>query len=132
MRAVIIGADEDDAILAEAARLSALGVTCIQRWCPSPPNGQGSELPVDTRVVVLLCDRLNRRQLRHIRQQTAVLGIRVIYCRHSVVDLREKLGRLVGQGGEEGNMRQKDSRMIVSEILLRRGPPLVKRRLASP
>ncbi|WP_168735149.1 DUF2325 domain-containing protein [Pseudothauera rhizosphaerae] len=95
MRALVVGADRVRPICAELEQTSPLGVTCTECWSGRQPGDARRPLPADTRVVVVLCDRVNHNLLFSVRRQAEGRGVPVVYCRHSLVDVRAKIARLV-------------------------------------
>ena len=55
-------------------------------------------IPIDTRFVVVVCDRVNHDLLYSVKRQAASRGLPMVYCRHSLVDLRDKLMRMFADG----------------------------------
>ncbi|THF67214.1 DUF2325 domain-containing protein [Pseudothauera nasutitermitis] len=95
MKALVVGADKVRTIRAELEQTAHLGVTRTECWSGRQPGDVRRCIPADTRVVVVLCDRVNHNLLFSVRRQAEGRGVPVLYCRHSVVDVREKLARLV-------------------------------------
>ncbi len=94
MRALVVGADRVQPILAELKQSAHLGVTRTDHWSGRQPGDKIRPIPQNTRIVVVLCDRVNHELLHSVRRQAASLGVPVLYCRHSLVDIRDKLARL--------------------------------------
>jgi len=95
MRALVVGADRVDAIRAELERTAHLGVSRTEHWSGRHVGDKRRPIPIDTRLVVVLCDRINHDLLYSVRRQAASRGLPVVYCRHSLVDMRDKLARVV-------------------------------------
>ncbi|ANQ85564.1 DUF2325 domain-containing protein [Azoarcus olearius] len=94
-RALVVGADRVDAIRAELEQAAHLGVTRTEHWSGRQVGDNRRQIPGDTRLVVVLCDRINHDLLYSVRRQAASRGLPVVYCRHSLVDMRDKLARFV-------------------------------------
>lgn len=95
MKALIVGADRVRAIRSELERSPHLGVTRTVHWSGRQAGDSQRSIPNDTRLVVVLCDRINHDLLYSVRRQAASQGVPMVYCRHSLVDMREKLAQLV-------------------------------------
>ena len=102
MKALVVGADRVRSICAELEQSGPLGVTRTECWSGRQPADARRAIPADTRVVVVLCDRVNHNLLHSVRRQADGRGLPVLYCRHSVVDVREKLARLVANPDRRG------------------------------
>lgn len=100
MRALVVGADRVDAIRAELERAAHLGVSRTEHWSGRHVADKRRPIPIDTRLVVVLCDRINHDLLYSVRRQAASRGLPVVYCRHSLVDMRDKLARVVPSATE--------------------------------
>lgn len=94
-RALVVGADRVDAIRAELEQSAHLGVTRTEHWSGRQVGDNRRAIPSDTRFVVVLCDRINHDLLYSVRRQAESRGVPVVYCRHSLVDMRDKLARFV-------------------------------------
>lgn len=93
MNALIVGADRIEPIRRELVALGErLGITRTEHWSGRSVGDTRKSLSRDTRLVVVICDRLNHQLLRHVRKQAERLGVPLVYARHSLVDLRERIG----------------------------------------
>ena len=92
MPALIVGADRVDTIRAEILRVAGrLGIHGVDHW-PGRKAGEGRRvLPCHTRLVVFVCDRANHMLMRHVRRQAEAQGVAMVFCRHSAIELRERL-----------------------------------------
>ncbi|ENO84509.1 hypothetical protein C666_17195 [Thauera linaloolentis 47Lol = DSM 12138] len=89
----MVGADRVDAIRNELFQSEHLGITCAEHWSGRHVHENRKPIPIDTRVVVVLCNRVSHDLLYSIKRQATSRGLPVVFCRHSVVDLRDKLSR---------------------------------------
>lgn len=94
MKALVVGADRIDAIRAELERTAPFGVRRTEHWSGRQVGDVRRAIPGDTRLVVVLCDRVNHDLLHSVRRQAGRRGLPVVYCRHSLVELRDKVARL--------------------------------------
>lgn len=96
MKALIVGADHVDSIkqaLAQLPGLSGLGSTT--HWTGRKVGDERRKIPVDTRLIVVICDRVNHQLLRSVREQARQHAVPMLYTRHSVTEIREKLAGIV-------------------------------------
>lgn len=95
MQALIVGADRVEGIRAEILRhADQFGIRDIEHWPGRKVSDTSRQLPRKTGLVVFMCDRANHMLMRNVRKQAADMGIPMVFCRHSVTDLRERLGEL--------------------------------------
>lgn len=94
MKALVVGADKVKAIRAELEQLPRLGVTQTEHWSGRQVGDVRRAIPSNTAMVVVLCDRVNHDLLYSVRRQASSRGLPVVYCRHSLVDMRAKLARM--------------------------------------
>ena len=95
MNALIVGADRIEPIRQELERHSeSLGIRRCLHWSGRHVGDSRRQVPGDTRVIVMICDRLSHQLLNNVRKQAQKLGVPVIYARHSLVEVREKLEAL--------------------------------------
>lgn len=95
MNALIVGADHIEPIRQELVRLGeALGITRTEHWSGRHVGDCRRQISCDTRLIVVICSRLSHPLLHSVRRQAGRLGVPVIYARHSLVELRDKLGAL--------------------------------------
>ncbi|MCV2217118.1 hypothetical protein [Thauera sp. Sel9] len=97
MRALVVGADRVDAIRNELIRSAHLGITCAEHWSGRHVHQNRKPIPIDTRVVVVLCNRVSHDLLYSIKRQAASRDLVLVFCRHSVVELRDKLSRVAAR-----------------------------------
>ncbi|PKO82722.1 MAG: hypothetical protein CVU19_00320 [Betaproteobacteria bacterium HGW-Betaproteobacteria-13] len=93
MKALIVGADKVRALRNELEQFPSIGVQRTEHWSGRHVGDVRRQIPSDTGVVIVLCDRVNHDLLFSVRRQAASRGLPVVYCRHSVIDMRDKLGR---------------------------------------
>lgn len=92
MNALIVGADRIEPIRHALVQLGErLGITRTEHWSGRSVGDTRRQMPADTRLVVVICDRLNHQLLHSVRKQAGKRGLPVIYARHSLVELRDKL-----------------------------------------
>lgn len=93
MKALIVGADRVDTIRAEINRRAAdFGRRGrIDHWDGRKVGDSRREIPSDTHLVVVVCDRANHMLMNSVKKQALRLRIPVVYCRHSATELRERL-----------------------------------------
>lgn len=93
MTALIVGADRVDTIRAEIFRMAGnLGITGeADHWTGRKTLDARREIPLDTRLVIIVCDRANHMLMRNVRTQAERRNIPVVFCRHSATELRERL-----------------------------------------
>lgn len=95
MNALIVGADRIEPIRQEVVRPgNALGITRTEHWSGRSVGDTRRQVPRDTRLIVVICDRLNHQLLQGVRRQAGRLGVPVIYVRHSLLEVRDKLQAL--------------------------------------
>ena len=106
MTALIVGADKVDTIRAEIFRIAGhLGITGdADHWAGRKVGDSRREIPRDTRLVVIVCDRASHMLMKNVRNQAERRNIPIIFCRHSATELRERLGCLGPCGGTGGFM----------------------------
>lgn len=95
MRALIVGADRVRGIREEVEQSRPFGVTRTDCWDGRHVGDVRRVIPADTRLVIVLCDRLNHNLLASVRRQAEDRSLPLVYCRHSRVDVRDKIGRCV-------------------------------------
>lgn len=95
MQALIVGADRVDTIRAEILRVgSQLGIEKVDHWPGRKASESRRAIPSRTRLVVFVCDRANHMLMKNVRKQAEDLGIPMVFCRHSVLEVRERLDDL--------------------------------------
>jgi len=98
MRALVVGADRIETIRSELLQSRHLGITRTDHWSGRQVGDNRRAIPIDTRFVVVVCDRVNHDLLYSVKRQAASRGLPMVYCRHSLVDLRDKLMRMFADG----------------------------------
>ncbi len=95
MTALIVGADRVEPIRQEIVRLaSGIGISRTEHWSGRKNGDVKRCIPGGTRLVVVMCDRVSHPLLSSVRKQADKLRVPVIFCRHSIIDMRDKLSRL--------------------------------------
>ena len=95
MQALIVGADRVDTIRAEIMRVGPqLGIEKVDHWPGRKVSESRRAIPSRTRLVVFVCDRANHMLMKNVRKQAEDLGIPMVFCRHSVLEVRERLDDL--------------------------------------
>lgn len=98
MSLLIVGADNVRTIENEVARLApALLDTPTEHWSGRKAGDSRRVIPSRTRLVVVVCARVNHELLRHVRRQAEKSDVPLIYCRHSALEMREKLAEFIGR-----------------------------------
>lgn len=103
MKALVVGADKVKAIRTELEQQPRLGVTKTEHWSGRQVGDVRRAIPANTAMVVVLCDRVNHDLLHSVRRQASCRGLPVVYCKHSLVDMREKLARLLDKLGVDAS-----------------------------
>lgn len=92
MKALIVGADHIEPIRYELANGSICGgVTVTAHWTGRKVGDERRKIPSDTGLVVVICDRINHQLLRNVRDQAKRRDLPLLYARHSLTEIREKL-----------------------------------------
>lgn len=106
VNALIVGADRVDSIRAEINRRAAETGRhgAIDHWDGRKAGDSRREIPNDTQLVVIVCDRASHMLMRSVRSQAQRRKIPVVFCRHSAIELRQRLCELdclfnAAQGG---------------------------------
>lgn len=98
MTFLIVGADNVRTIENEVVRcMPFLASSRAQHWTGRKAGDSRRIMSADTRLVVVVCERINHELLRHVRKEAARIDAPLIYCRHSIVDMREKLADFIGR-----------------------------------
>ena len=96
MQALIVGADRVDGIRAEIDRVAArLGIREVDHWPGRKVADCRRALSRRTGLVIFMCDRANHMLMHNVRRQAEGLGIPMVFCRHSAIELRARLENLV-------------------------------------
>ncbi|NTV11412.1 MAG: DUF2325 domain-containing protein [Zoogloea sp.] len=111
MKALIVGADRIDGIRAEIFRHAEAfdRPGCINHWNGRKVGDSLREIPSDTRLIVIVCDRASHMLMRSVRNQALRRNIPIVFCRHSATELRQRLGELSGAFGEAETPRRRVS-----------------------
>lgn len=97
MAALIVGADRIESIRGELSRIAH----CMnwsgeaEHWTGRKPYDAKRTLPHNVRLVIIVCDRSNHMLMKNVRTQADKRNIPVVFCRHSVTELRERLDELL-------------------------------------
>ena len=91
MKALIVGADRVEPIREELERAGHFGITRTEHWSGRKVGDVRRGVSDDTRLIVVICDRINHKLLDHVRKQANKLGVPTLYSRHSLVEIRDKL-----------------------------------------
>jgi hypothetical protein len=91
MKALIVGADRVEPIRDELQRASHFCITRTEHWSGRKVGDVRRAVSEDTRLIVVICDRINHKLLDHVRKQASKLGVPMLYSRHSLVEIRDKL-----------------------------------------
>lgn len=98
MGLLIVGADNVRSIENEVARLAPeLLDAPTEHWTGRKAGDSRRVIPSRTRLVVVVCARVNHELLRHVRRQAEKSAVPLIYCRHSALEMREKLEAFIGR-----------------------------------
>jgi hypothetical protein len=107
MTALIVGADRIEPIREELVRSSnPICVTHTEHWSGRKAGDLRRVVPDGTRLIVVVCDRVNHSLLASVRRQAGKLGVPMIYCRHSLLDLRQKLAGIRPPASESRAQRE--------------------------
>ena len=87
---LLIGADQVDAIKKE---LAAAGLTRVEHWSGRKPGDRKRALPHDTGLLVVMTDFVSHGLVRKVREDAARRHVDVLYCRRSLIEVRDKLRR---------------------------------------
>ncbi|NSL54970.1 DUF2325 domain-containing protein [Uliginosibacterium aquaticum] len=100
MKALIVGADHVDPIRQELEHNPHLrGFTATEHWTGRKVGDERRKIPSGTGLVVVICDRINHQLLRNVRDQAKRRELPLLYARHSLTEIREKLAGLVLEAG---------------------------------
>lgn len=95
MKALIVGADHVDPIKEElVGNPYFCGVTVTEHWTGRKVGDERRKIPLGTGLVVVICNRLNHQLLRSVREQARRRSLPMLYARHSLTEIREKLASL--------------------------------------
>jgi hypothetical protein len=92
MKALIVGADRIETIrqaLVQSERFSE-----TEHWSGRKVGDEKRVIPSGTRLVVVICDRVNHKLLRNVREQARRLQLPLLYAHHSLPEVKEKLASL--------------------------------------
>jgi len=95
MKALIVGADHVDPIKQELKQNHRLaGLTTTEHWTGRKVGDERRKIPTGTALIVVICDRINHKLLRSVREQARRNDVPLLYARHSLTEIREKLASL--------------------------------------
>ena len=94
MKALIVGADRVEPIREALQSSGYAGITRTEHWSGRKVVDVRRAVSDDTRLIVVICDRINHKLLDHVRKQAAKLGAPTLYARHSLIEIRDKLAAL--------------------------------------
>jgi hypothetical protein len=89
MKALIVGADHVEPIRQEL--LQPGDITDTEHWSGRKVGDERRKIPGGTGLIVVICDRINHKLLRNVREQARRRDLPLLYARHSVTEVREKL-----------------------------------------
>ncbi len=96
MTAVIVGGDYIKPI---EKVFAGKGVKRVEHWTGRKAGDLRKTLPLDTALVVLLCDYVNHSLAKKVRDDADRRGFPVIYCRRSLGQFCRKLDNFIACGG---------------------------------
>ncbi len=88
--ALIVGADRVAGIRAQLLE-SELGLSDIEHWDGRAPSHAKRRIPSTTALVVCITARVGHMVQKHVKAEAAQLGVPILFCRHSAIELRERL-----------------------------------------
>ncbi len=91
MAALIVGGDRVESF---RDYLAGQGYTPVRHWSGRKPGECHKVIPVDTRVVVVVVDRINHGLARKIRRAADEMAVPVIFSKRSLGQLSEGLACL--------------------------------------
>lgn len=92
MKALIVGADHVDPIKHELVQNPNMGgLTETEHWTGRKVGDERRKIPNGTALIVVICDRINHKLLRNVREQAKQRDLPLLYARHSLTEIREKL-----------------------------------------
>lgn len=95
MHALIVGADRIDTLREEIARVADhFSITGLEHWSGRKTGDACRPLPSRTGLVIVVCNRSNHMLVKNVRSQANRRGIPLVYCRHSALEVRERLSDL--------------------------------------
>ncbi|WP_018607482.1 DUF2325 domain-containing protein [Uliginosibacterium gangwonense] len=91
MKALIVGADHIEPIRRELEMSFSGGFTRTEHWSGRKVGDERRKIPSDTSLVVVICDRVNHKLLRNVREQAQRQDVPLLYAHHSLTEIRAKL-----------------------------------------
>jgi hypothetical protein len=88
---LFVGGDHIDGLVEQ---LDGLGLQRIEHWAGRKVRDLNRTIPPDMDLVVVLFDYVNHNLLRKVREKAQRQGLKLVYSRHSGVELREKIVKL--------------------------------------
>jgi len=95
MTALIVGGDYVDSLKRE---IVAHGHEDVEHWSGRKTGFTRRTIPDHAQLVVVLCDYVNHNLAIGLKRQARQSGTALLFCRHSVNDLRRKLGEMAAAG----------------------------------
>lgn len=92
MKALIVGADRIEPIRQELEQHAHF--TKTEHWSGRKVGDEKRTIPTGTRLIVVICDRINHQLLRNVREQARRQDLPMVYAHHSLLEVREKLANL--------------------------------------
>lgn len=94
MKALIVGADHVEPIRRELEQSCVGRFTRTEHWSGRKVGDERRKIPNDTSLIVVICDRINHKLLRNVREQAERQDVPLLYARHSLTEIRAKLGEM--------------------------------------
>lgn len=95
MKALIVGADHVDPIKHELTQSTHFrSFSSTEHWTGRKVGDERRKIPGNTGLIVVICDRINHKLLRNVREQARRQDVPLLYARHSLTEIREKLAGL--------------------------------------
>lgn len=91
MAALIIGGDR---VASFRDYLAQQGYQPVRHWSGRKPGECHRAIPLDTRVVVVVVDRINHGLARKIRREANEMAVPVIFSKHSLGHLSGELAAM--------------------------------------
>jgi hypothetical protein len=95
MTALIVGGDYVESLKRE---IVAHGHADVEHWSGRKIGFTRRTIPDHAQLIVVLCDYVNHNLAIGLKRQARRSGAALLFCRHSVNDLRRKLDEMAGAG----------------------------------
>lgn len=96
---LVVGADKVDGVREGLARAPHLaGLTRIEHWSGRRPGDSRRVMPAVTGLVLVICTQVSHELLHHVNREVQKRRVPVLYCRHSLGDIRRKFAALAPGG----------------------------------